>query len=297
MRSRSRVCVAILVAASFTGCGGGFSGVGVPATGTTTNQFTESVSASVGSYAILDLTTGKVEVAVTVPGLATDPVYRSSKMVFRSIDVGSGLVGSIGGTFGAQGDEARTTGAMTRYWLAVFEVTQAQWRLVSSGAQPWTTVQPQSLLGVAATGANKDQTPAVEISFTTAGTTLAAAGTRLGHKLALPTPIQWEYACRAGSTGSFSWGESRDDAVVRNYAVVSEVIDGVEGARTVGGRAPNALGFYDMHGNVWEFTNDGVLRGGSWKDTLSQARCANLGPAIDSSTAHLLVGMRPVLTP
>lgn len=297
MSSRYLVCGALLVAGSFTGCGGGFNGVGIPASGTATDQFSASVSASVGNYAVLDLTTGQVEIAVTVSGLATDPLYRSSKMVFRSIDVGSGQVGSVGGSFGAQSDEARTTGPLSRYWLAVFEVTQAQWRLVSSGAQPWTTIQPQSLLGVAATGANKDQTPAVEISFTTAGTTLAAAGARLGRRLALPTPIQWEYACRAGSTGSFSWGESRDDAVVRTYAVVSEVLDGVDGARAVGGRTPNALGFYDMHGNVWEFTNDGVLRGGSWKDTLSQARCANLGPALDSSTAHVLVGMRPVLTP
>ena len=51
-----------------------------------------------------------------------------------------------------------------------------------------------------------------------------------------------------------------------------------------------------MAGNVWELTSLGSLRGGSWHDTVFQARSANR-LAIASTTPHALVGVRPILIP
>ena len=285
-----------LAAVALGGCSIG-GGLGIPGFGgNETGQFNASVSASVGQYAILDLASGQVEVATVVPNLASDNAYRTSKMVFRSIDASVATIGASGG-IGDQSDETRSSVSVNRYWLGVFEVTQAQWRTLSGGSEPWTAA-PAALLGPAATSAaTKDQTPAVEISSVSAASVAGSAGTRMGHALALPTPAQWEVACRAGSTGSYSWGDSLDESVMRAHAVVSEVRDSVDGARPVGGRSANAFGFYDMHGNAWEFTSDGVLRGGSWRDTVTQARCANRGSSLDSRSSHVLVGFRLVLTP
>jgi len=104
----------------------------------------------------------------------------------------------------------------------------------------------------------------------------------------LPTEAEWEYACRAGTTGPFSTGESLSAAQAN-----------VKGkAPAPAGTYPlNPWGFADMHGNVWEWTSDWygpypdtasgnidphgptsgekrVIRGGSWYFDSDSARCA-----------------------
>jgi formylglycine-generating enzyme required for sulfatase activity len=116
----------------------------------------------------------------------------------------------------------------------------------------------------------------------------------------LPSDAQWEYACRGGTSTAFWWGNdpnSRSAAV--NNAVVLETNSTNLGPRQVGQKSPNPFGLYDMLGNVWELTHTGSatsIRGGSWNDTLAQARCANT-VAIDRGTAHALVGARLILVP
>lgn len=105
-------------------------------------------------------------------------------------------------------------------------------------------------------------------------------------KCRLPSEAEWEYAARAGGSKKYFWG----DAYVANQANCSNCNsfwDG-KGASPVASFLPNSFGLYDMHGNVWEWTQDcwhdnhdqmpqngrpwtngfchkRVIRGGSWR--------------------------------
>jgi formylglycine-generating enzyme required for sulfatase activity len=130
-----------------------------------------------------------------------------------------------------------------------------------------------------------------------------------GWKLALPTEAQWEYACRAGSSGGPYAGPSLD---ALGWYI------GNSGGKThpVATKAPNAWGLHDMHGNVWEWCADwyddtlaggidpmgrslGVsraFRGGSWFNSAARCRAASrLGYAPAGRCDFL--GFRPALVP
>ncbi len=81
----------------------------------------------------------------------------------------------------------------------------------------------------------------------------------------LPTEAEWLYACRAGSTTKFYWGDVVDDRYLWHRCNT----DGT-GTRPVAHKRPNAWGLYDMVGNAWEYCKIGdsdagfALRGASW---------------------------------
>jgi len=115
-----------------------------------------------------------------------------------------------------------------------------------------------------------------------------------GHFYRLPTEAEWEYACRAGTTTPYSFGD--DD--VDDYAWYYE--NSNEKYQKVGKKKPNALGLHDIHGNVWEWCIDQYavdyfsqigknlnnpllrplklyprsVRGGGWDDDVEQLRSA-----------------------
>jgi serine/threonine-protein kinase len=107
-----------------------------------------------------------------------------------------------------------------------------------------------------------------------------------GNNFSLPSEAQWEYAAKASSLTTYAWGNELDCLQAR-YSQFSGLCGNERKTATVKSFQPNAFGLYDMHGNVWEWTQDcwndsyhgsptdgsawhtgdcsaGVLRGGSW---------------------------------
>ncbi|MBA3683705.1 MAG: SUMF1/EgtB/PvdO family nonheme iron enzyme [Planctomycetes bacterium] len=284
MRSIRQISVALaaimwgLCAVGCGSAGGGLSG---------------GVGVASAPFLVLNLQTGVATTANDLPDLSL-AAYRTNLMVFRAVEAGVATTGSTALNFGAQGDEAQATATTQRYYLAIFEVTQDQWEVLA-GTTPWLGLPAAA--GFAPSAIQGDK-PAFGVSLTDANAMLTASATRFSVTLALPSEFQWERACRAGSTGDFCWGTSRSAVTAGAFATVWETASGSLGPTAVGSRTASAFGHFDMHGNVWELTAGGALRGGSWNDSLPMARCANrLLPALDADTAHPLVGVRLVALP
>lgn len=125
----------------------------------------------------------------------------------------------------------------------------------------------------------------------------------LPYKADLPSEVEWEYACRAGgSPGHKNTIDRRDPSGgskrgpgVRDFALFgsNDVAPG-----RVGERRPNAWGFYDMQGNVAEWTRDeAVLRGGHWRSSAASVRMAARQKVSAGIPPNDTMGFRIVLRP
>jgi formylglycine-generating enzyme required for sulfatase activity len=136
-----------------------------------------------------------------------------------------------------------------------------------------------------------------------------------GKTYRLPTEAEWEYACRAGSTTKWCFGDT--ESQLGDYAWFRSNSENV--THPVGGKRPNAWGLQDMHGNVWEWCADWyendyygssppddpngpssgtyrVLRRGSWGDNARYARSSGRDRS-HPDDRDLNLGFRAARTP
>jgi len=138
--------------------------------------------------------------------------------------------------------------------IGAFEVTQAQYEAIMG-------VNPSHFQG-----ADKLNNPVEQVSWHAAREFCTRLSALTGRTFTLPSEAQWEYACRAGSTTRYSYGD--DDTLIGNYAWFygNSENNGIPyGPHPVGTKLPNAWGIYDMHGNALEWCLD------SWHDSYTGA--------------------------
>ena len=197
---------------------------------------------------------------VFAQGVKLPSVTNSIGMELIEIPAGKFTMGSPEDEKDHQEDEAQVSVTLTKpFGLGKTEVTQGQWKEVM-GSEPW---DGRGLGTQGAVKADKD-CPATFVSWDDATefckklTTIERQAGKLkaNEKYRLPTEAEWEYACRAGTTTAFSFGD--DESKLGEYAWFDGNAGdaGEEYAHKVGLKKPNPWGLRDMHGNAYEWCSD-----------------------------------------
>ena len=184
------------------------------------------------------------------------------------------------------------------------EVTFAQWQACVAGGGCGDRVPDDA-------GWGRGNRPVVDVDWNEAQAYVAWLRQRTGKPYRLPSEAEWEYACRAGTTTAYSFGEAIGPALA-NYGRTQA------GTREVASYPPNPWGLYDLNGNVWEWVedawNDGhsgrpadaaarltgpdpqehVIKGGSWDDRDRRVRCASRN-GMDDTHRENEIGFRVAL--
>ena len=238
--------------------------------------FVVSCEKTPAHYCVVDLSAGSNAANYPVAYFAESPSggfntdeYKTTKLVLRRLEAG---------TYKMQNESDVT---LTKpFFCGVFEMTQKQYVLVmgmnpsecsGSDTLPVEKVSYNEIRG-ASDGAQWPSSSAVDPS-----SFMGKLSARTGLNFDLPTDAQWEYACRAGTTTAYYWGDSMNGS----YAWYKSNSSGTTHA--VGSKIYNPWGLYDMSGNVWEWCLDWfgglsygidpkgpssgsvrVIRGGSW---------------------------------
>jgi formylglycine-generating enzyme required for sulfatase activity len=184
------------------------------------------------------------------------------------IPAGEFLMGSPAseaGRFDIEGPQRRVS--VPSFYMGRFEVTQAQWQAVMGN-------NPSNFKG--------ENRPVEKVSWNDAQEFCKKLSQRTGQTYRLSSEAEWEYACRAGTTTAYYFGD--DAGKLREYAWFGD--NSGSQTHSVGSFIANGFGLHDMHGNVWEWCQDPyyehyrgaptdgsvregnsperLLRGGSW---------------------------------
>lgn len=181
------------------------------------------------------------------------------------------------------------------FWMGKFEITWDEYRLfmLSRDEGVDAITRPTRPYVEMSFGMGIEGFPAISMTQHAANKYAEWLSSKTGHFYRLPTEAEWEYACRAGTTTAYSFGD--DLSKLGEYAWYSANSNGKY--QKAGTKKPNAWGLYDMHGNVMEWTLDQyspafyaqspadnpwnkstapypqTARGGSWMDPADALRC------------------------
>jgi formylglycine-generating enzyme required for sulfatase activity len=181
-------------------------------------------------------------------------ITNSLGMEFVLIPAGSFHMGSHKREKGYQGNERRHKVTLTkRFYMQTTEVTQGQWHAVMGR-------------GLINLHKGPENWPVTRVSWFDAQTFIRRLNEKNEGVFRLPTEAEWEYACRAGTTTSYYWGDKIDcsKAMYGNnpngdYScelfVTAKITEAGKPA-PVKSYPPNPWGLYDMSGNVWEWCQD-----------------------------------------
>ncbi len=188
----------------------------------------------------------------------TDITCVSNKLWLRRIEAGTFTQGSPSSEAGRHSSrEQQHQVTLTQpFFAGVFEVTRAQYRLVmgsdpGNGSSLTCPVNNLTLWALVGDGIH----PAVS-NTVAEGTFFAKIREKTGMLFNLPTDAQWEYACRAGTTGPFN---VETNATVALSSIAWYGGNASSKVHPVGQKTPNAWGLYDMHGNVMEFCREVLI--------------------------------------
>jgi formylglycine-generating enzyme required for sulfatase activity len=249
---------------------------------------------------------------VTVTGNRSVDLNATVAMDMIWCPPGTFTMGSPLSEAGRQSDETEHNVSLTQgFYLGKYEVTQAQYEAVMTG-------NTNSLSPTPSNWPNNPDRPVEKVSwddaqvFLTRLNQLQADNLPAGWNYVLPTESQWEYACRAGTTTAYSWG----DNITSTNANWNHGMDNPNQTIDVGGFTANPWGFFDMHGNVWEWTADAyqatypadnpvidptnpgtsgskrILRGGDWSNSGGRSLRSAKRNGVNSNGRGTNVGFR-----
>jgi formylglycine-generating enzyme required for sulfatase activity len=190
--------------------------------------------------------------------------HEPSSLDLQLVEIPAGrfLMGSPPSEEGRSNDEGpQHEVELESFFLGRAPITQAQWQEVASWVE-----RPGERWGLDLSGRlapsrfDGVQRPVENVNWFEAMEFCSRLSKRSGKTYKLPSEAQWEYACRAGTTTPFHYGDTLS-AEVANYNANATYGRGIKGTSlgktTEAGRFPaNAWGLYDMHGNVWEWCAD-----------------------------------------
>ena len=242
------------------------------------------------------------------PSMLHSPISNLHSPIARTVDLGNGVTLDLvlipaGECVLGDGKEAplRRVRIAEPFWMGRCEVSNEQFARFDPTHDSHIEDKNAYQFGVHGYPVNQPRQPVVRVSYEQAQAFCRWLSERTGETFALPTEEQWEYACRAGTSTPFFYGDldtdfspfaNLADAKLREFASDPYTVDtplpnptpyddwipkdprfndGGLVTMPIGSYRPNPWGLYDMHGNVWEWTctargNRMIVRGGSWRD-------------------------------